>query len=231
MAASPRNRFYGSAKIDERTFLRLASCFARDLSISDSAKSTNLSERAVAQIFSRLRKRIYEHALADPDAFNRAGHVVAMMIDKVIRHKRQNDDESVSTYPSMIFTGRYVSYETFFHFYPSLHFKLANSRPYIWKYFSAWMKCKGTRRAYMVLHFVEWCCRVQCLYVRRRSVMSEPSPIEWRILESRTGKGFQDIEKLLKCAGHDKNEKIGFPKSGYQHFYHEILRMISNQPL
>lgn len=66
-----KNRRYRSAKISEYRLRRVVECFARDMTVKDTAETTRLSRPSIDAIFMRLRERMLHHGLVRfnlPDA-------------------------------------------------------------------------------------------------------------------------------------------------------------------
>ncbi|MEW8154478.1 MAG: hypothetical protein AB2765_07870 [Candidatus Thiodiazotropha endolucinida] len=72
----PKNRFARSAKYSEYKTLQLVECFARDLSIQDSARLTKMTERTVRDRYADLRAKLLPWCLDKPDLFGGLGHVL-----------------------------------------------------------------------------------------------------------------------------------------------------------
>ena len=71
MSATPeKNRRYRNSKISEYRLRRLVECFARDMTVKDTAAATRLSRQAVDAIFMRLRQRMFDHGLVKFDFAN-----------------------------------------------------------------------------------------------------------------------------------------------------------------
>lgn len=58
-----KNRRYRNAKISEYRLRKVVECFARDMSVKDTAIATKLSRQSVDIIFTRLRERMRDHGL------------------------------------------------------------------------------------------------------------------------------------------------------------------------
>lgn len=66
-ATTQKNRRYRNAKISEYRLRRVIECFARNLTVKDTAAATRLSPQAVDAIFMRLRERMFHHGLVKFD--------------------------------------------------------------------------------------------------------------------------------------------------------------------
>lgn len=71
-----KNRYARSSKLSEYKTLQLVECFARDLSVRDSARITKMTERTVRDRFSEIRSKLLSWAVDYPDYFNGFGHLL-----------------------------------------------------------------------------------------------------------------------------------------------------------
>jgi hypothetical protein len=55
----PKNRRYVGAKFSEFRLKRIVQCFARNMTVKDTAKATGFSENTVSDVFMRIRERLY----------------------------------------------------------------------------------------------------------------------------------------------------------------------------
>jgi len=58
-----KNRRYRNSKISEYRLRRVVECFARDMTVKDTAAATKLSPQAVDAIFMRLRERMFTNGM------------------------------------------------------------------------------------------------------------------------------------------------------------------------
>jgi len=73
-AAKPaRNRYYKGAKLSEYRFLKVLRAFADGQTVREVAGHTGLSERAVRDLFAKLRKKLMAGTLDNREAFGGAG--------------------------------------------------------------------------------------------------------------------------------------------------------------
>ena len=63
----PKNRRYRGAKISEYRLRRVVECFARNMTVKDTAAATKLAKPSVDSIFMRLRERMFHHGLVKFD--------------------------------------------------------------------------------------------------------------------------------------------------------------------
>lgn len=81
-----KNRRARAAKISHYKVLQVVSCFAGDLSIRQASLITRLSERALRDLYAKIRQRMVEAVLDDPGVFN---GVNALFIDRYGRLEPQ----------------------------------------------------------------------------------------------------------------------------------------------
>ena len=60
-ATTQKNRRYRNAKISEYMLRRVVECFARDMTVKDTAAATKLARPTIEAIFMRLRERMLHH--------------------------------------------------------------------------------------------------------------------------------------------------------------------------
>ncbi|MBA56816.1 MAG: hypothetical protein CMK89_20380 [Pseudomonadales bacterium] len=76
MTKSLKNRYARSGKYSEYKTLQLVECFARDLTVRDTARITKMTERTVRDRFSDIRSKLLGWAVDYPDRFNGFGHLL-----------------------------------------------------------------------------------------------------------------------------------------------------------
>ena len=62
-AKTQKNRRFRNAKISEYRLRRVVECFARDVTVRETAAETKLSRQSIDAIFMRIRERIFSHGL------------------------------------------------------------------------------------------------------------------------------------------------------------------------
>ncbi len=59
----PKNRRYRGSKISEYKLRRVVECFAKNMTVKDTAKTTRISPQSINAIFMRIRERMRDHGL------------------------------------------------------------------------------------------------------------------------------------------------------------------------
>ena len=77
-----KNRRYRNAKISEYRLRKVVECFARDMSVKDTASQTRLSRQSADIIFTRLRERMRDHGLVKFDFTSDEPHPVRFIVNE-----------------------------------------------------------------------------------------------------------------------------------------------------
>lgn len=62
-----KNRRFRNSKISEYRLRRVVECFAKDMTVADTARETKLAKPTIDAIFMRLRERLLKHGLVSYD--------------------------------------------------------------------------------------------------------------------------------------------------------------------
>lgn len=71
-----KNRYFKSAKHSEYKSLQLVACFARDMTLQETARLTKMTDRTVRDRFAEIRAKLLGWAVEYPDRFNGFGHLL-----------------------------------------------------------------------------------------------------------------------------------------------------------